>query len=520
MKQTDPADRARRRTVSVHALGCKANLEEMECLLSQLADAGYEVVRFGEPADWTIVNTCTVTGAADSDSRQFLRRAAARSGRVVATGCLAQRSPDALASLEGVSWVVGNQEKPDLAQWILDTDSAGSDPLGRFARESNGSHGSAGGRESGASHGPSHGSDLALGGRATARSRAEDVVVRVGADPTLTRFASYGSGTEGRRTRATLKIQDGCDEHCTFCVIPQVRGASRSRSLESVLTEAERLAASGYREIALTGINTALWGHDLAPPCALPELLRALGEVPGIARIRLNSIEPQYLCDEWIEAIGANPRVCRHLHLPLQSGDAAVLKRMNRRYTPSHYARMAERAAARIPELAIGADVLVGFPGETELQFENTRSFLASLPLAYLHVFTYSERPETPAPRLGEEVPVEERKRRSSLLRALGSELRAGFLRRLEGTEQQVLPEAPSGPEHWQGLTDNYARVRFRSEGVAENRLYRVRLGSGGSTMLSGTLIEDRAFVDPHTRGSVGPGSGSARAGTQENVPS
>src|SRR5690606_11532582 len=157
-------------------------------------------------------------------------------------------------------------------------------------------------------------------------------------------------------------IQDGCDEHCTFCVIPQVRGASRSRPLESVLDEARRLAASGYREIALTGINTALWGHDLAPSRALPELLQALGAVPDLVRIRLNSIEPQYLCDEWIEAIGENPRVCRHLHLPLQSGDASVLKRMNRRYGPAHYARMVERAAARIPELAIGADVLVGFP--------------------------------------------------------------------------------------------------------------------------------------------------------------
>jgi threonylcarbamoyladenosine tRNA methylthiotransferase MtaB len=447
-----------------------------------------------------------VTGAADSDSRQFLRRAAARSRRVVATGCLAQRRPDALAALEGVSWVVGNQEKPDLAQWILDADSAGSDPPGRSARDCNAS-GSTGAPESDAPSGSPQVSGLALGGSVAANARA---VVRVGADPTLTHFASYGSGTEGRRTRATLKIQDGCDEHCTFCVIPQVRGASRSRPLASVVAEAERLTASGYREIALTGINTALWGHDLAPTLALPELLRALGEVPGIARIRLNSIEPQYLCDEWIDAIASNPRVCRHLHLPLQSGDAAVLKRMNRRYGPAHYARMVERAAARIPDLAIGADVLVGFPGETALQFENTRTFLASLPLAYLHVFTYSERPETPAPRLGEEVPVEERKRRSSLLRELGSERRARFLRQLEGTVQEVLPEGPSGPEHWQGLTDNYARVRFRWNGVPENRLYRVRLEGGGSTLLSGTLIED---LDP-----LSPPRAHAR--TREIVPS
>lgn len=489
MLQIDPMARRERPTVSVHALGCKANLEEMECLLSQLADAGYEVVRFGEPADWTIVNTCTVTAAADSDSRQFLRRACAGGGKVIATGCFAQRSPGALAAIEGVSWVVGNQEKPSLAQWILDADATAAESLGS------------------ANVRLSH----PMAGVPERASASVHPMVRVAADPTLTEFSSYGSGTAGRRTRATLKIQDGCDEHCTFCVIPQVRGASRSRSLDSVRAEAARLAASGYREIALTGINTALWGRDLDASLGLPEILRTVAAVPGIARVRLNSLEPQYLCEEWIEAIASDRRICRHLHLPLQSGDATVLKRMNRRYGPLHYAKVVERAVTRIPELAVGADVLVGFPGETDRQFETTRSLLASLPLAYLHVFSYSERPETSAPRLGEDVPVEERKRRSSLLRELGLELRVRFHRGLQGTVQEVLPEGPSGPAHWQGLTDNYVRVRFPWQGGApENRLHRVRLESGGSSIVSGTLMEDRAArptleAAGTYRGSVGP---------------
>ncbi|MCA9727061.1 MAG: tRNA (N(6)-L-threonylcarbamoyladenosine(37)-C(2))-methylthiotransferase MtaB [Candidatus Eisenbacteria bacterium] len=470
-----PARKSGRPTVSVHALGCKANLEEMECLLSQLEDAGYEVVPFGRPADWTVVNTCTVTTAADSDSRQFLRRAQRAGGRVVATGCLAQRHPEALAAIDGVAWVVGNQEKPSLAQWILDADR----------------------------------------GAPSTEDAPAVPRIRVDADPTLRTFASYGGGTEGRRTRATLKIQDGCDEHCTFCVIPQVRGASRSRPLDRTLEEARRLVGSGYREIALTGINTALWGRDLIPERSLPDLLDALATVPDLLRLRLNSLEPQYVEPSWIDRLARHPQLCRHLHLPLQSGDATVLKRMNRRYDPVRYAAVVESAVRAIPELAVGADVLVGFPGETDAQFESTRAFLASLPLAYLHVFSYSERPDTPAPRLGDEVPVEERKRRSSTLRQLGGALRRRYFERLRGTVQRVLPEGPAGDAHWQGLTDNYIRVRFPWTGSTPppHRLLRVRIEPTGAATMSGTLIDDELQGDPS-------GAPSASEPVREGSPS
>jgi threonylcarbamoyladenosine tRNA methylthiotransferase MtaB len=397
----------------------------MECLLSRLTEAGYTRVPFGEPADWTIVDTCTVTAAADADSRSLLRRAvrASTGGRVVATGCLVQRDPRVAAGIEGVDWVVGNAEKPSLARWIL-----GADPESER--------------------------------RTPGRPR-----ILVGADPTLTRFAAYGSSSEGRRTRATLKVQDGCDERCTFCVIPRVRGRSRSRPIEEVLSEARTLVASGYTEIALTGINTALWGRDLEPRSDLPHLLAALESVAGLERIRLNSLEPQHVRDGWLDQVAESAKLCRHLHLPLQSGSDEILKRMNRRYRVGDYARVVEGAARRMPDAAIGCDLLVGFPGETARHFEEGLRFLRSLPLAYLHVFSYSPRPDTPSPRLDGAVEVEERKRRSAAARELGRRFRQEFTRRQLGTAQTVIPESRSTDGWGQGLTGNYLRARFRWAG-------------------------------------------------------
>lgn len=420
-----------RGTVSFQSLGCKANHEEMECLISRLVAAGYAVVPFGQPADWVFVNTCTVTWAADSDSRQTVRRAVRSKvpgGKVVVTGCMVQRDPLAAARIEGVDWVVGNGEKPQLAHWIeRDAWPEGSPVLA--------------------------GEDESLEVGSCAR-------VLVGRDPTLAGFAEFGVATHGRRTRASLKIQDGCDEHCTFCVIPQVRGRSRSRSLSDCLTQARTLVGSGYAEIALTGINTALWGRDLDPIQDLSDLLTGLLTVPGLARLRLNSLEPQYVTEAWLDLLASDPRFCRHLHLPLQSGDDGILRRMNRRYGRAHYAEVVQAAFARLPDAAIGADVMVGFPGETEAEFARTHELLSSLPLAYLHVFRYSPRPETASPRLGGPLETEEGKRRSEALRALDRELRAAHAARSVGTWQTVIPEAPV-TGGWQGLSGNYLRVRF-----------------------------------------------------------
>jgi len=274
-------------------------------------------------------------------------------------------------------------------------------------------------------------------------------------------FAQYGDARAGRRRRATLKIQDGCDEHCTFCVIPSVRGRSRSRALDEAMGEARTLVHSGYREIALTGINTALWGRDLPGEPELPDLLDTLAGVPGLVRVRLNSLEPQYVRDGWLRRFASCDEVCRHFHLPLQSGDAAVLHRMNRRYGPDDYERLIDAIRARMPDAAVGCDVMVGFPGESARDFDATARFLEALPLAYVHVFTYSERPGTPAPRLQLRVPDAEKRRRSVALRGLAAEIRARFARSQLGTRQEVLLEAPVADGRWQGLTGNYLRVRL-----------------------------------------------------------
>ena len=437
--------------VSFYALGCKANQEEMECLVSRLVSNGFEVVPFGDPADWVFVNTCTVTVAADSDSRQWIRRAVRSKvpgGRVVVTGCMVQRDPLSAARIDGVDLVVGNAEKPNLGQIILDEvmdgDIAGG-PANRGATSA----------EAGETPGAVERGDAAAG---------SCTKVLVGADPTLTGFAEYGVSRDGRRTRATLKVQDGCDEHCTFCVIPQVRGASRSRSLADCVHQCETLVSSGYHEVALTGINTALWGRDLAPRQDLADLLNGLLAVDHLGRIRLNSLEPQYVTNEWLDLLASDDRFCRHLHMPLQSGNDRILRRMNRRYDLAHYADRVHEAVRRMPDLAVGADVMVGFPGESEEDFASTLEYLEALPLAYLHVFSYSPRPDTASPRMGAPIEVTETKRRSHALRSLSERMRATHAARSVGSWQTVIPEGTNA-SGGHGLTGNYLRVHFEWDG-------------------------------------------------------
>jgi len=441
--------------VSLLALGCKTNQEEMECLGSRLSEGGCRIVPFGEPADWVVVNTCTVTASGDSDSRQMVRRAlrGKGEGRLIVTGCLAQRDPQTFLSMEGVDWIVGNGEKARLGDWIRE---AVRSPRGAGAAE--------------------------------ARLRRTE-------DPTVSTFPSFGRGREGRRTRATLKIQDGCRESCTYCVIPAVRGASRSRPLAEVLEQGRILCGSGYREIALTGINTAVWGRDLPGGMELPDLLEALQGVEGLERIRLNSLEPQYVTPEWVERLSLLPSLCRHFHLPLQSGDARVLRRMGRRYSPEQYADTVRALCRSMPDAAVGADLLVGFPGETEEEFEGSLALLESLPLAYLHVFTYSPRPGTAALRLSQATPSRVARGRSQRLRRLDQTLRREFARAQLRSVQSVIPESPSGPGIWQGLTGNYLRAHFPwtpGEGAAPSLLVVLREMDGEGRILAETLAGAR----------------------------
>jgi threonylcarbamoyladenosine tRNA methylthiotransferase MtaB len=426
-------------TISIASVGCKANREEMECLVSRLVDGGFRLVPFGQAADVTVVNTCTVTAAGDADSRKAVRRGAVSDGRLIVTGCLAQRAPGSVAAIEGVSLVLGNAEKADLAERILrEAGRAGTTPAS-----------------------------------APAAARIE-----VGADPTLPSFPGHGRARDGRRTRGVLKVQDGCDGACGYCIVPSVRGASRSRPLADCRAQALVLAESGHREVVLTGINTASWGRDLPGRPVLPDLVEALAEVPGLTRVRLSSLEPREIGPGWLERLAACPRLCPHFHLSLQSADPGVLERMGRPFAPGGPEALVAEMRRLWPGSAIGCDLVVGLPGETEEAFARTLRFAEEQPLAYLHVFAFSPRPGTAAATMNDAPTEAVRRERSARLRAVGARRRAEYASAQVGTVLGVLPERRCGMGRGQGLSGNYLRLRFPWDGMRPDGdgLLRVRV--------------------------------------------
>jgi threonylcarbamoyladenosine tRNA methylthiotransferase MtaB len=430
--------------VAFYALGCRVNFEETECLSGQFEADGFRTVPFAEEADVYVINTCTVTGLADAESRKVVRRAVRRKpegGVVVVTGCYAQRDPDRLRELDGVDLVLGNTEKSALLEHVrrLPEDRRLAGDLWE--------------------------------GRAQVRSA-----------PRTESFLAHGPDTPGvGRTRATLKIQDGCDEGCTYCIIPSVRGVSVSRDRSEVLREAESLAKLGYREIALTGVNTGCYGHDLGQPEGLAELISSLDALRLPLRYRLNSLEPATVTDELLTAIVESESFCEHFHVPMQHGHERILRRMARGYDPEFYAEVIHRIHARFPGTGIGADVMVGFPGEDDECFEGSRAFIASLPLSYLHVFTYSEREGTPATRMSGHVDPQTKQMRSRSLHELETELRQRFASSMLGKHAEILIEAKPGPNGAPaGLTREYLRVELDPAALdvppRENDFVRVRL--------------------------------------------
>jgi len=289
------------------------------------------------------------------------------------------------------------------------------------------------------------------------------------------------------RSRALLEVQDGCDRRCAYCIVPLARGPSRSRPLEEVLREAERLAEAGHRELVLTGVDLGAYGKDLKPPIRLTDLLKALEEVEE-PRFRLSSLEPMELSEDLLDLMARSDRLCRHLHLPLQSGDGGVLKAMGRPYTPEDYRAWVEEACRRVPGICIGADVIVGFPGESERAFKNTLRLLEDLPIAYLHVFPFSPRPGTRAYRMRETVEPEEKKRRARLLRDLGERKRREFYRNLVGKELEVLMEDRHIGGKTLGFSDNYARVAVDVPEEYTGKIVRVRALMLDGGVLVGTL--------------------------------
>ena len=414
------------RSFFVQSFGCRATQADGALLEQELRRRGLEAAAEGRSADLIVVNTCTVTAAADEDARHWIRRLHRQNpeGRILVTGCYAQRAPRELAALPGVRWVVGNSHKSEISN-IIRPDAAGAQ---QFALQP-----------------PASSLQPAL---------AQIITGDILAQTELRAAAVYAAGAE--RTRPNVKVQDGCNNRCSFCIIPAVRGRSRSLPLEAVMEQAEQLRAAGYREIVLSGINLGRWGRDLRPRRTLAGMLGALLEHTAIERIRISSVEPLDWTDELLELTAGSRRIARHVHAPLESGSDAVLRRMRRRYRAAQYAERIQRAAELLPNAAFGADVMAGFPGESDAEFRETLALVERLPFTYLHVFTYSRREGTPADAMPGQVNGRLARERNRLLRELAARKNLEFRRRQVGQRLSVITLHDGA-----ALSDNYLKVKL-----------------------------------------------------------
>ena len=398
------------RTIAVHTLGCKVNQYDSEAMLECFERAGYAAVEFSGDADVYLINTCTVTGTGDNKSMKLIRRVHREHPQsdIIVAGCLAQRDA-AHVLLEGVRLVIGVQKRQQVVQ---------------------------------------------LYEQAVAEGRSLNAVEELKDIPFEQLFISRHEG----RTRATMKIQEGCDRYCAYCIIPSVRGPVRSMPVCEVRREAERLAEAGYRELVVTGIHLGSFGRGTEE--TLIDAIRAVHDVPGVRRVRLGSIEPVTVTEEFAHAVANMPGVCRQFHLSMQSGSAGVLKRMRRRYTPEAYMEAVERIRAVMPDAAITTDVIAGFPGETQAEHEETLAFVERVGFARIHVFPYSRRSGTIADKMPDQVPEAEKHRRAQELIELGNRLEERYVQSMEGSVREALFEREGPDGLCEGYTGEYVRVR------------------------------------------------------------
>jgi threonylcarbamoyladenosine tRNA methylthiotransferase MtaB len=447
-------------TVAFATLGCRLNQSDTTELEAVLRDRGFRTVPFDTPAQLYVINTCTVTARADVSGRQAIRRAVARNpdAVVVVTGCYAQTSPGAVASIPGVDLVLGTRDRHELP-------------------------------------------DLLAGLRKRIRPlvRVGDVFRR-GPEPAVPPRA----GATGA-TRAFVKVQDGCQHRCAFCIVPFARGESRSQAPEALVERVEALVAVGHAEVVLTGVDLGHYGWDLAPRGSLAGLIRRLLAVRGLLRLRLSSILPAYVTPELMEVLTGEVRVCRHLHIPLQSGADRVLRAMRRPYTAAMYRALVERLAARLPGVGLGTDLIAGFPGESAAEFAATESLVDALPFSYLHVFPYSDRPGTEAARLPvARVAPDAIRERTARLRALGGRKRRAFQQAHVGriVDVLVLAERDRQGGTLVGLTDDYLEVAFEGPDALMRGLAQVAVTAAGGARARGVLIEGG-----HAAGAAGSGA-------------
>jgi threonylcarbamoyladenosine tRNA methylthiotransferase MtaB len=537
----------------VENFGCRATQADGAALEHQFEEQGLTRASSPNQASVVVLNTCTVTSGADQDARAAIRRVRRQNpeARIVVTGCYAQRAPEEIAALPGVDLVVGNSHKQVLAEIVRVTPDD-SDFGWRSA--------------------PSAAKDTGYPDRASAPSVPGFIPLSTISGPGGERKPEAGSpiyvsdifahtellaapvfDAANERTRPNLKIQDGCDNRCSFCVIPYVRGQSRSLETDRIIREVNTLVDAGYREVVISGINLGRWGRDLgvrrqpaggrqtasleshaetvatsnveiaalgcpgersspASPLAeirkpesenltpdarrltpsLPRLIRTILNETRLEKLRVSSVEPMDWSDDLIALVASSPRIAKHAHVPMQSGSDAVLRRMHRKYRPWHYREKIERIHAAMPDAAIGADVMVGFPGETEAEFEATRQMIADLPFTYLHVFTYSPRPGTPAAQMKNQIPVSIARERNRILRELASEKKLAFMRGFIGKTVEAITLNVCGNdadgEFTECLTDNYLKLRLR--GLDESNHWRV---VNVQNVSAGSLIGERA---------------------------
>jgi len=428
--------------VAFHTVGCKLNFAETNAIGEDFLRRGYEIVDFSEKADVYFINTCTVTENAERECRQVVRRALRKNPNafVAVTGCYAQVRPQEIAAIEGVDVILGAEEKFSLFEKF--------DTL----------------------------------------EKQNLSCVYVSPIDSVEDFHSAFSTEANSRTRAFFKIQDGCDYVCTYCTIPMARGKSRSMPLENLIEEFRKLVDFGYKEIILTGVNVGDYGKNINTN--LYEALEKMILVPGDFRIRISSIEPNLLSDDILKLTAESEKLSKHFHIPLQSGSDNVLKLMQRRYNARFYEELIYRAKEIIPDLGIGVDVIVGTPGETEKDFLITYELLQKLPISYLHVFTYSERPGTKALAITPKVPLRERKRRNKVLRELSEHKRREFYESMIGKNAVVLFEERDDEGKIKGFTSNYVRVEHAFNSDLVNQLVNVKISGVKDNVCSVELIE------------------------------
>ena len=428
----------------VENFGCRATQADGAAITRQFEERG--LARADAPArsEIVVLNTCTVTASADQDARAAIRRIRRENPEchIVVTGCYAQRAPEEVASLPGVSRVIGNSHKHQLAEIVVGSRSSNQVlstaghatfvPLSSLGRESQ---------------------DQIFVSDIFAHTELLAVPV----------FDAAGPGMNDR-TRPNLKVQDGCDNRCSFCVIPYVRGHSRSLPLNRILEEVNSLVHSGYREVVISGINLGRWGRDFDRPLRFEDVVQEIRDQTVLEKLRISSVEPMDWSDELIGMMASSPRIAKHAHVPMQSGSDRVLRAMHRKYRPWHYREKIEKIRAAMPTAAIGADVMVGFPGESETDFEQTRRLIEELPFTYLHVFTYSSRPGTPSAAMRDQVPVQIARERNRILRDLAAEKKVAFMRAFVGSTVEAITLNVFDGEATEALTDNYLKLRLKGQ--------------------------------------------------------